>query len=559
MAVVNHSQKIVRELKSFLKDTFGPNGLDVMLFSSSGNILITNYGSAILKSVSVSDPVGRIVREQVISLSEVTGDGTTTFMLVLSETLQEISRSLKISQEKQNVRELMPEQKKSVVALSKAFTKVEPVVSQILQGLSTYVNLTPLHMPESKLLITNVIRTHLNGKYPDSIVIQFTELLCTFILGNSSTFEKEKIEYLIDSFSQMCLEVVGVPVTLSRVIPGILVPREFTTEFKRVLPDQGFNYFRFIVIQFQIDNPSRHLSTTLELNSSSDLDTVLTLPANNVHKMFRLFQKQGVKLILSTETVSNIVLHFCHQFKIAFVQMIPDEYVALICHYAKIQPAFELGLEEATDLEIYLGKSKSCKIESVGNHGYCHLEFYSTNGCNSLPNQLVLCAPTRGLCQQNSISLLNALKCVRMLFSQNDGRLQVLPGGGTTEFVLSEELKKYCRTCKNSKLSEACSLFSTGLLAVPRQLHLNSQAGSSNKNNFIHLLPTMRDLWCKEQIPLGINSITGNVFNPAEANILEPFHGKQFVFSNLLQLIAQLLRVDGIVRVKGRLATESLT
>ena len=546
MASVEAAVKVCEKFERLLKGTFGPKGLDIMLCSSSGNILITNCGSVVLKSVSVVNPVGRLIVEQIVSHSAITGDGATAFVLVLSETLREICKSLKIRTEPK-IKELLPDQRKSLTALSKAFTRTESVATYILQDLSTKFKLTAQsHGTDNKSVISSIIRMHLNGKYPTTTVALFSDLLCRFIYGTSPTFKKESIEYLIDSFPQLCLDVAGPPVTSSKVLPGVLIPREFSTDTKSILPDQDNSTFRFIVVQCLLDEPEHNLNTTFELQKSTDLDFMLTFKRRNVLKMFGMFQEKNVKLILSTEAVSDVVLHYCRHFNIAFVQMVPLEYVSLICRYGNIQPTFYSSLEEAVVPDIHFGKSPSCKVELIGDHSYVFLEFCSNVESDPLPCQLLLCAPNQGLCQQNSISLLNTLKCVRMSFNQDKTELLVLPGGGSVEFIISEELRKYSMTCEDAKLSEACSSFSKGLIAVPRGLHLNSVVNSSLVNNFIHLLPAMKLSWFEEQIPLGIDCTTGTLFDPAKANILEPFLGKQLLISHVLQLLAQLLRINGI-------------
>ena len=124
MAVALEALKICESLEGILKKTFGPNGLDVMLNSSSGNILITNNGALILKSLSVDNHVGRTVVDGVVSLSSITGDGSTSFILLLTALLRETMQCTGISGRSSKA-VMSSNQRQSLLALSRAFIQFE--------------------------------------------------------------------------------------------------------------------------------------------------------------------------------------------------------------------------------------------------------------------------------------------------------------------------------------------------------------------------------------------------------------------------------------------------
>ena len=120
MAVALEALKICETLEGILKPSFGPNGLDVLLNSSSGNILITNNGAVILKSLNLDNLIGRTIVDKIISYCCISGDGGTSFLLLLTTVLREVVGLTGI-RAKDNGMDFSSHQRQSLVAISRAF------------------------------------------------------------------------------------------------------------------------------------------------------------------------------------------------------------------------------------------------------------------------------------------------------------------------------------------------------------------------------------------------------------------------------------------------------
>ncbi len=74
-----------------LKPTFGPRGLDKMLYKADGTTAITNDGAKIVAELLVKHPAAKMMVSMGNSQEEACGDGVTTTMLLCGSLLQQAS------------------------------------------------------------------------------------------------------------------------------------------------------------------------------------------------------------------------------------------------------------------------------------------------------------------------------------------------------------------------------------------------------------------------------------------------------------------------------------
>ena len=73
---------------SAVKTTLGPKGMDKMLVSDLGDIVITNDGATILDEMNVEHPIAKIMVDIAKTQDKEVGDGTTTVVVLAGELLK---------------------------------------------------------------------------------------------------------------------------------------------------------------------------------------------------------------------------------------------------------------------------------------------------------------------------------------------------------------------------------------------------------------------------------------------------------------------------------------
>ena len=74
-------------LYKLLKTSLGPISMDKMIIDNLGNVTITNDGASILKRIETSDPISRILIELSLQQDSEIGDGTTSIIIITSNTI----------------------------------------------------------------------------------------------------------------------------------------------------------------------------------------------------------------------------------------------------------------------------------------------------------------------------------------------------------------------------------------------------------------------------------------------------------------------------------------
>lgn len=552
MAVALEALKVCETLQAILKGTFGPNGLDVLLNSSSGDILITNNGALILRSLNLENYIAQTIADKVVAHCGITGDGSTSFILLLTTLLREVIAHTGIQAKNTGV-EISSREGKSFVGLSRTFFKLEStflkeVVVPFLTSIATTTDLEAEDFASVKQKLNKLIVTTLNGKFPINTVNLFAQLLSDLVrkTWNSSTLSlKESVLQIIDEFPQICIEVPGSSISSSQIYPGILIPRQFATQLDEI-PTTASN-FKFVVMNCSLDFSGPQTLSSIEIRNQMSLDASLQWKRNQVKRVITKFQRSNIRLILSSENVPDLALHFCRQYGIAVVSMIPQECTEFICKCTGILPVDNLDSDSLS--ELFVGTGVSCGIQRVGQHKFVHLQINPSNS-QLIPHYLLLCSPVQGLCKQYYIALHNALKCIRMSFSK-DGKISLfLPGGGAAEFAISFCLKEFAQGIDDSNMLLALEIFSNALQTIPCTLHQNSFSTSNQKDSFVYCLNEVERSWKNDNILLGIDSKTGKTMDPTKLEIYEPLSGKYLLLQSLLQCLSQLLRTEKFIGVK---------
>ena len=77
-----------------IKTTLGPQGMDKMLVSGMGDVVITNDGATIMKELDVQHPAAKMLVEVAKSQDSEVGDGTTTVVVLAGELLTRAEKLL---------------------------------------------------------------------------------------------------------------------------------------------------------------------------------------------------------------------------------------------------------------------------------------------------------------------------------------------------------------------------------------------------------------------------------------------------------------------------------
>jgi T-complex protein 1 subunit delta len=111
-----------------VRTSLGPRGMDKMVVSPNGEVLITNDGATILQKMTVTQPAAKMLVELSKSQDVVAGDGTTSVVVICGALLKKCSELL--------------EKGVHPTVISDAFQKAAMKGVEILESLAVDVDLT---------------------------------------------------------------------------------------------------------------------------------------------------------------------------------------------------------------------------------------------------------------------------------------------------------------------------------------------------------------------------------------------------------------------------------
>lgn len=524
-----------------IEHSFGPNGVDCMVSLTSGTVMLSNDGFPLLKSLSHTCPVGRFMFIGLESLYHNIGDFSKKFFLLIRGLLLEV---LDVIQEAQATRQ------QRLLAISQGMNlllvKDFPRLFNELENLGILITLER-DLTLIKKSVLSVIKTNLNGKFSRKTCDDLTNLLKNLLFEDGNTTDiadlKPRTEKLIDTFSETFWEVPGLPLSSSAILPGIVIPRPFLTILRQLPHKLKNTSFKFIVLGTSLGYNLPMTKTILTLNESQKVKAILQWRSKFIEGIIGELVRHEVELIVSCETLHETVIHFCNQFQIAAIQLVPQEDIRRICSIFSVSPMFELEFQKA--LSSFIGEASLCRPLSVGDHTYVYLE-----PAKVLTKQVLLYAPNEAMCHQYSVALKNALKCLKSsIKEQLEGKhtLSLVSGGGVFELGLAFALERYRKKHKlESKVEMACGILEKALLSIPRQLANNLGANIP----IYHLTAKVRVSLMSGNKVLGLKK-NGTLSDLSHEGILEPTMANCQMVLSVIQLFAQILRTEQIIHVKA--------
>jgi T-complex protein 1 subunit zeta len=494
-------------LQNVLSSNLGPRGTMKMLVSGGGDIKITKDGNVLLKEMQISHPTASLIARTSTSQDEITGDGTTSNVLLIGEILKQAERYLMeglhprviadgIELAKKRTQQFLDKIKvpKNVmdrevlisVARTSLRTKIarklaDPLTEQVVDAVRTIQRpdtpidlfmveiLQMIHKSEpDTTLIKGLVLDH-GGRHPEmpkrvenafiltcnvSLEYEKTEVNTTLIYTNAE--EKEK---MVDAERKLTDDKVRKIIALKRQVCDT--------------PDKKF----VIINQNGIDPPSLDMLAK---------EGILALRRAKRRNMERMTLACGGVAVNSVEDLTPDVLG----------------HAGLVYEYS-------------------LGEEKYTFVEHVKNPHSC---------------TILLRAPDKHTLEQIKDAIRDGLRAVKNTI--DDGC--VVPGAGAFEIAAHLDLLKYKdEVAGRAKLG--VQAFADALLVVPKVLAANSGFDP------IDVLIKLQDEHKKGHI-VGLDLETGEPLDPIAEGILDNYKVKRHYIQSSSVVATQLLLVDEILR-----------
>ncbi|XP_062583489.1 Bardet-Biedl syndrome 10 protein homolog [Saccostrea cucullata] len=541
------SLQICKALESLVSRGFGPQGLQTLMCTSTGQVLMSNNGATIFNAMLIGHPLGRLVVDSINQMTQYTGDGSKVFILMLTDMLQQIDSRYSERERGELIR-----------GLNHFNQHIFPNLQQHVLKHSRKSNLRSDKKGFCES-IEGVLRGVISPHYSARVVESLTKAVMSSLnFDLSPSLFLEQISIMTQNFSQLAIKIIGSSISDSTTLDSYIIQRDFVTEFEMC----SMECVKFVVLMCSIEGKiNTEDGESIYLSTNESLGNFMKYQRERVERFASLCSEQDITLVISTMGIPKYCLQVLSSKKISVIQYVEDEDVEFLSWMCKKNIISEFPITKFTEKEIFL--ASSCKRVII-NGRPCVQLIPSGEQLAPFAKTLLLTAPTDGLCSQLYTVVHKAIKSVYLSLNPPNS-LEIteesetcasytIPGGASFELLCRQFLMKISRNKIHNKDMQIAEMLEKAFLTVARILHRNvSETRLNETHNFLVKLSYMQnetDLSRDSCKCLGFDR-RGIVKDMEKEGVLESLNVKFHVVSCVLNLLNTILKTNGIIGIKN--------
>ncbi|KAK0084348.1 hypothetical protein PV325_007202 [Microctonus aethiopoides] len=494
-------------IQEVMKTNLGPKGTMKMLVSGAGDIKITKDGNVLLHEMQIQHPTASLIARASTAQDDMTGDGTTSTVLVIGELLKQAE--LYISEG------LHPR------VLTEGFDLARIKTLEILESLKV-----PIEVTKEGLL--DVAKTALKTKIHANLAEKLSEVCVDAVLAIKHDDKP------IDLHMVELMEMQHRTAADTTLIRGIVMdhgtrhpdmPKKLenayiltcnvSLEYEKTEVNSGFFYKT-------AEEREKLVSAEREFidNRVKKIIALKKKVCDGTDKTFVLINQKGIDPP-SLDALAKEGIMALRRAKRRNM-----ERLALACGGVAMNSVDEL-------VEENLGWAGLVYEHVLGENKYTFVE----NCKKPTSVTILLKGPNKYTLVQLKDAVRDGLRAINNAIEDK----AVIPGAGAFEVTASRALSKYKEEVKG-KLRLGVQAYSDALLIIPKTLAVNS--GFDSQYTIVKLLEETAALG--EPVGLDINS--GEAIKPGDAGIYDNYIVKKQIINSCTVIASNILLVDEIMR-----------
>ncbi|KAF9975225.1 T-complex protein 1 subunit delta [Actinomortierella ambigua] len=493
-----------------VRTSLGPKGMDKMIKTSSGEVIITNDGATILKHMAVLHPAAKMLVDLSAAQDVEAGDGTTSVVVLAGSLLSAAQKMLN--------KGIHP------TTIAESFQRASHKATEILTDVATRLDL------DDREALLKSARTSLNSK----IVSQYSELFGPIAVDAVLRVIDPKTAQNVDLRDIRIVKKVGGTIEDTELVDGLVLAQNVV---KSAGGPTRIEKAKIGLIQFQLSPPKPDMENQIIVNDYRQMDKILKEERNYLLNMVKKIKKSGCNVLLIQKSilrdaVNDLSLHFLSKLKIMVIKDIERDEIEFICKSTGCKPIADiesftedkLGYADLVD-EVDASGSRVVKVMGVKNAGktvsiLCH-------GANSL------------VLEEAERSLHDALCVIRCLVKKK----YLIAGGGAPEIEVSLKLQEYAKSLRGME-AHCFQAFAEALEVVPVTLAENAGL------NPIAIVTELRNRHAQGEQTAGINVRKGAITNILDENVVQPLLVSTSAIELAAETVKMLLKIDDLVQTR---------
>jgi len=487
-----------------LKTSLGPKGMDKMMVSPDGEVLVSNDGATIVTKMEIVHPIAQLLVELSKSQDDEIGDGTTG-VVVLAGAL--IKQAL-----------LLLDKGIHPLSIASGFEKACDLACIRLEQICSEID---IQKNDHEYLVKAAIIS-LGSKIVSKCQKKLAEIAKDAICAVAD-FDRRDVNFDMIKI----VPKTGGSIEDTQFVNGLLIDKDFShPQMEKEVKDA-----KIVILTCPFEPPKLKNKNTINITSAEDYKALAKQEQEYFVDMIKKVKDSGANVAMCQWGFDDEANHLLLQNHLQAVRWVSGTDVELlaIATGARIVPRFEEITPEK------LGQAGSIKEISFGTSNQKMLLIDDLKGSKAV--SILIRGSSKMVVDEANRSLHDALCVVRNLIKDN----RVVIGGGATEINLAVHLRKEADTISTVE-QYAIRGFADALDAIPFALAENSGLAP------LQIVGEARSRQISENTHVyGVDCLAACVSNMDEIEVYETFKSKKQQLQLASQVVKMILKIDDII------------
>ena len=490
--------KMVAEV---IKTTLGPKGMDKMLVSSTGDIIVTNDGVTILEEMEIEHPAAKMMVDVAKTQEDEVGDGTTTAVMISGRLLENAEKLLDL--------------KIHPTVIAKGYRIAQEKCQEFLESVSLKIVQNDIDV------LKQIAMTAMTGKGAEDAKEKFSEIVV------SATKQIEE-NGNIDLNNIKIEKVRGEGVKDTELIQGIVLEKE---KVNHDMPKVVHNA-KICLIDFPLEVRSPDINTKISISSPEQLQSFLNQEEILIKNLVNKIKNVNANVVLCQKGIDDFAQYLLSKEGIFAIRRVAKSDLEKISKATRGKIINNINEIQ----ESHLGYAERVEEKRKGNEVLTFI-----TGCeNPKAVSILIHGGTDHVLDEIERAIKDGLGDVTCALISG----LVVPGGGAVEIELAKRLREFSQTMQGRE-QLAVEEFASALEYIPSTLAENAGLDP------IEVLTELRSRHEAGEKSAGLNLFTNKVENVLNAMIIEPLKIKSQALSSATDFSTMILRIDDVIAAKS--------
>jgi len=487
-----------------VRTTLGPRGMDKMLVSPSGDVVITNDGATILHELSVQHPAAKMMVEVAEAQDDEVGDGTTTACVLVGKLLEEA--------------EDLVAQDVHPTIIARGFRMGMEEALRILNGMAIEIS------PDDRESLIKIADTAMTGKSIEAAKDAIREIVVDAVTTVATRIDDRVV---VDEDDVMIKKQVGETMDGSVLVQGVVIDKKrVNTGMPRVVTDA-----KVALISTPLEVVKTQVKSKIKITSAEQMEAFDAQEKESLKGLADGIRDAGATVVLCQKGIAESVQFYLAKYGILAIEDVPEKdmkFAARALNATIATKVDDLSTEK-------LGSAERVEEESDD-------EAVIISGCeNPKAVTILLHGSTQNFVDELERAVYDATRVVQD--AMEDGTFVV--GGGATETEVLLRIQDYA-TQTGGRVQLALEAFAKAFEHIPRTLAENSGFDPVDK------LVALKAAHARGEKKAGLDVYTGEIVDMEKAGVFEPLRVKTQAIKSAAETASLLIRVDDMMVTQQR-------